>query len=168
VREAARRSIPDPVRAPRQRHKGRVPSPCGELQSTLIPTGRVGQASHSGKDRTRSKRLNGADIYVTRMGWKSGTTNGASSCCPEPSRDADISPPPANRKTGSLHDELTHSSRTLRHRSTLPDRLRISSPLSCLQDHATDASRTWLRSVSDERSGLRMLVRGRAPKSGTL
>lgn len=71
--------------------------------------GQVGQASCSVKDRTRSKRLNGADIYVTRMGWKSGATDRTSSCCPEPSRDTDIQLP-VKPKTGSLHDELTHSS----------------------------------------------------------
>jgi hypothetical protein len=88
--------------------KNSAPTPYGKPQPTLIPTGQTGQASCSVKNRTRSTRLNGADIYVARMGWKSDATNAASSCCPEPISDTDA--PPAKHKTGSLHDELTHLS----------------------------------------------------------
>lgn len=90
VRNAARCLAPSPIRAPRQRPKDRASSPCSKPQPVLIPAGQVGQAFRSVKDRTRGNCLNGADIYVARMGWKSGATDGGLSCCPGPSRDTDI------------------------------------------------------------------------------
>ena len=118
------------------------------------------------KDRTRSKRLNGADIYVTRLGWKSGT-GGASSCCPEPSHHIDI-PSPGNTRHG-LYTMNSHiHQRAQRHQSALPHVLRTSSPLWCLQGRAIDASLTWLQLAPDELFEPLTPVRGRALRSETL
>lgn len=38
-------------------------------QPTLLPKGRTGQTSRSVNDRMKHPRLNGADLYVARLGW---------------------------------------------------------------------------------------------------
>jgi hypothetical protein len=72
-------------------------------QPILIPKGQISQSSRSSKGRTKSPRLNGADLYVVRLGWK--VIGSAPICC----ADSDPVPEPLRRPrpaTGSLHDEL--------------------------------------------------------------
>jgi hypothetical protein len=69
----------------------------------LIPKGQTGLSSRSIKDRTRSPRLNGADLYVVRLGWKNASTIG----CEDPSTVA-LPAVPSRPFTGSLHDELVN------------------------------------------------------------
>ena len=75
-------------------------------QPMLIPNGQSGQSSRNIKDRTKSPRLNGADLYVTRLGWQ--TVDVPRMCCgaKEPSTNPVASTQPM---TGSLYEELTQS-----------------------------------------------------------
>jgi hypothetical protein len=67
----------------------------------LIPKEQTDQSSRSIKDRTKSPRMNGADLYVVRLGWR----NASNICCEEP--DSVTQPAvPSRPPTGSLHDEL--------------------------------------------------------------
>ncbi|USP73796.1 putative isomerase YbhE [Curvularia clavata] len=79
------------------------------------PKGQTQQSVRDVRNRTREPRLNGADLYVARLGWKS--------CCedtepepepeqktesePAPSSSSFPSPPPASQPR-SLYDELTN------------------------------------------------------------
>ena len=60
--------------------------------------------SHSIRDRTKNTRLNGADLYVVRLGSKS--------CCEGLDTDTKIESPSEilspRSSTGSLYDELVH------------------------------------------------------------
>lgn len=68
----------------------------------LMPKEQTGQNSRSIKYSTKSPRLNGADLYVVRLGWQSAPKV----CCEEPDEDT-ATLPPWRHPTGSLHDELT-------------------------------------------------------------
>jgi hypothetical protein len=67
----------------------------------LMPKGQTGQSSRSLRDRTKSPRLNGADLYVVRLGWQSAPNV----CCEELGENT-TTLPPSRPFTGSLHDEL--------------------------------------------------------------
>jgi hypothetical protein len=68
----------------------------------LIPKRHTGQTSPTVSERRKHPRLNGADLYVARLGWR----NVSSVCCKV--TDVIDSDPPIVSKasTGSLHDEL--------------------------------------------------------------
>ncbi|KAI4945631.1 hypothetical protein J4E91_007974 [Alternaria rosae] len=63
---------------------------------------KAGKSSCSINYRSKSPRLNGADLYVVRLGWQSAPKM----CCEEPDEDT-ATLPPSRHPTGSLHDELT-------------------------------------------------------------
>ncbi|KAI4693356.1 uncharacterized protein J4E88_001727 [Alternaria novae-zelandiae] len=76
--------------------------PTARSQPMLMPKGQTGQSSRNLKDRTKSPRLNGADLYVVRLGWQCAPKV----CWEEPDEDA-ATLPQSRPATGSLHDELT-------------------------------------------------------------
>lgn len=98
-------------------------------QASLLPKGRTGQTSRNVTDRMKHPRLNGADLYVARLGWRidrkapeswlSPTLPPSSEFmaeCGDCSSD-DISTDGPNGlnsrpRTGSLHDELVNPCRT--------------------------------------------------------
>ncbi|KAI8937106.1 hypothetical protein NX059_006320 [Plenodomus lindquistii] len=74
-------------------------------QPLLMPKGQTGQPSRAVKDRTRHARLNGADVYVVRLGRKGlVTVNDHVVCSTHPTEVEDVSP--LTPSTGSLHEEL--------------------------------------------------------------
>lgn len=78
----------------------------------LIPKGHIGQGSRSVTERMKHPRLNGADLYVARLGWKTTYSPSRSiPCCSTSAElDADLlidQPKDPTRWTGSLHDELS-------------------------------------------------------------
>ncbi|KAF2687498.1 hypothetical protein K458DRAFT_296434 [Lentithecium fluviatile CBS 122367] len=78
-----------------------------KTQPFLVPQGHAGRRARSVADRTKNPRLNGADLYVARLGWRSTSSKDASHgrrATSENSQDA----PPDNLQplSGSLHDEL--------------------------------------------------------------
>ena len=76
------------------------------MQPVLLPKGRIGQTSRSVSERMKSPRLNGADLYVARLGWQAPRTLHA--CCQPTGPEY---APPSNvlkASTGSLHEELTN------------------------------------------------------------
>lgn len=100
--------------------KARSPEP-PRPEPMLLPTG---QASHSLSDRKKHPRLNGADLYVCRLGWPKGNTGdttskkksqGASGTLPiQPTVNAQNENAIAGSSSSntisparSLHDELT-------------------------------------------------------------
>jgi hypothetical protein len=92
-----------------QQHKKNLPPPNVKSQATLIPTGQVGERSRSVKDRKRNPRLNGADIYIARLGYKRDNASSPSIVCSGPGHDSPEEPPSPRCKIRSLHDELTYS-----------------------------------------------------------
>jgi hypothetical protein len=117
-----------------QQRKKNVPAPNVKSQTTLISTGQTGERSRSVKDRKRNPRLNGADIYIARLGYRRDDASSPSVVCSGPGHD---SPERSRRQSKSL---LSH------------------------QDLAIDASLTWLQLASDELSGLLKMACGRALK----
>jgi len=72
----------------------------------LLPKGQTGQNTRSVKERTKLPRLNGADVYVARLGWKDQFgTHKSVACCAEAESSSD-EVAPSRPPTGSLHDEL--------------------------------------------------------------
>ena len=69
----------------------------------LVPKGQTGQSSRSIRDRTKSPWLNGADLYVVRLGWKTASN----SCCEETDAVGETAVP-SRPSSGSLHDELVN------------------------------------------------------------
>ena len=92
-----------------QQRKKNVPPPNVKSQTTLIPTGQTGERSRSVKDRKRNPRLNGADIYIARLGYKRDDASSPSVVCSGPGHDSPEEPPSPRCKIRSLHDELTYS-----------------------------------------------------------
>lgn len=85
--------------------KAKTPALIAKTQPMLILKGHTGQTSPSVSERKKHPRLNGADLYVARLGWKGPSGN--SQCC-DTTDDLDTSSPiPSKALTGSLHDELT-------------------------------------------------------------
>ncbi|KAI4698058.1 uncharacterized protein J4E84_001192 [Alternaria hordeiaustralica] len=76
--------------------------PTARSQPMLMPKGQTGRSSRNLKDKTKSPRLNGADLYVVRLGWQCAPKV----CCEEPDEDA-ATLLPSRPATGSLHEELT-------------------------------------------------------------
>jgi len=73
----------------------------------IMPNGHKGQNSHSFKDRKKYPRLNGADLYVVRLGSSNGGISGDSKSCCNASIDTDLVPTVDSKPlTGSLHDEI--------------------------------------------------------------
>ncbi|KAF2645019.1 putative isomerase YbhE [Massarina eburnea CBS 473.64] len=92
--------------------KGSRKPPISEISKSckkpmLVPKGNA-RSSHTIADRTKHPRLNGADLYVARLGWQTTNTNTDShSNKPNPSHAITKPPsPPHKPPTGSLHDEL--------------------------------------------------------------
>jgi hypothetical protein len=77
-----------------------------EDQSVLIPVGQTGQGSRKDRERTKLPRLNGADLYVARLGWSTHSSAKEVPCCGDDSAGAGADSP--RRATGSLHEELLH------------------------------------------------------------
>ncbi|KAF1841915.1 putative isomerase YbhE [Cucurbitaria berberidis CBS 394.84] len=80
-----------------------------KAQPMLIPKGQTGEGSRKTKERTKHPRLNGADLYVVRQGWKaSSSVSNLVDCCaePNPKVETSITKLPS---TGSLYDELISS-----------------------------------------------------------
>ncbi|CAO2647869.1 Nn.00g087910.m01.CDS01 [Neocucurbitaria sp. VM-36] len=81
---------------------------CYEMktQPVLLPKGQTGQKSRSVRERMKHSRLNGADLYVVRMGRKATSPTGNSdACCAESHSNVDTGIP-TRPLTASLHDEL--------------------------------------------------------------
>lgn len=72
----------------------------------LVPKGRLGEQKRSTAERKKNSRLNGADLYVARLGWQSSATNDASPCCEVLENQATTT---VKQPTGSLHEELLNS-----------------------------------------------------------
>lgn len=71
-----------------------------------MPKRQAGQGSRNVRERTRHPRLNGADLYVVRLGWKNASPAGnLDVCCVESDPKAETSIP-TRPSTGSLYDEL--------------------------------------------------------------
>jgi hypothetical protein len=78
----------------------------------LIPKGNTRQTSFSVTDRRKHHRLNGADLYVARLGGKRTCSSDLSNPCCSTSAaiDTDLiinQPQDPTPRTGSLHDELS-------------------------------------------------------------
>ncbi|KAF2872000.1 hypothetical protein BDV95DRAFT_606565 [Massariosphaeria phaeospora] len=92
--------------------KSKTPTPAlpSQPQPLLVPKRPTSQSSHSVKERKKSPRLNGADLYVARLGWK--TTDSPPSrpntCCNATEPLPSGAPPSPSPSSGSLHDELTN------------------------------------------------------------
>jgi hypothetical protein len=91
-----------------QQRKKNVPAPNVKSQTTLISTGQTGERSRSVKDRKRNHRLNGADIYIARLGYRRDDASSPSVVCSGPGHDSPEDPPSPRCKIRSLHDELTY------------------------------------------------------------
>ncbi|KAF2500494.1 hypothetical protein BU16DRAFT_614235 [Lophium mytilinum] len=110
-------------------HKKKTPDKNpATTQTSLLPKGRTGQTSRSVTDRMKHSRLNGADLYVARLGWRIDRKAPESTLsptlppnsdfmaeCSECSSD-DIIPdgrnsPNSQPRTGSLHEELVNPAR---------------------------------------------------------
>ncbi|KAF2655890.1 putative isomerase YbhE [Lophiostoma macrostomum CBS 122681] len=79
-------------------------SPTPRTQAVLLPKGRTGQTSRSVSERMKDPRLNGADLYVARLGRQvSGRSN---VCCSLGSPEQASSSHAPKSSTGSLHEEL--------------------------------------------------------------
>jgi hypothetical protein len=77
-----------------------------QSQPLLVPKGQTGQASRRLRERTKLPRLNGADLYVARLGREDNIhTNDPVTCCENSSAETEIEAP-TRSATGSLHDEL--------------------------------------------------------------
>ncbi|KAF2814211.1 uncharacterized protein BDZ99DRAFT_567877 [Mytilinidion resinicola] len=92
-------------------------------QTSLLPKGRTGQISRSVTDRMKHPRLNGADIYVARLGWKADRRAPESTMSPVLPPNSEImaecsdcssddsltdgrNTHSSQPRTGSLHEEL--------------------------------------------------------------
>lgn len=69
----------------------------------IIPKGRTGEKKRSVVERKKHPRLNGADLYVARLGWQKSVNSSTAVCCdvPEEPQESIRTLP-----TGSLYDEL--------------------------------------------------------------
>ncbi|KAH7139553.1 Lactonase, 7-bladed beta-propeller-domain-containing protein [Dendryphion nanum] len=89
------------------------PSNIAKAQPMLVPKSQTGHSSYSVSERRKHPRLNGADLYVARLGWKKATTtlDEPYCCCGTVADEETIppdTPPDTPPRTGSLHDELTN------------------------------------------------------------
>ncbi|KAK6440084.1 hypothetical protein LTR95_003689 [Oleoguttula sp. CCFEE 5521] len=109
------------------KRSGKMRSDEMPTQHTLVPTGQTTKSRSNANERKTHPRLNGADLYVTRLGRHQRYTPREPKA--PATRQASVSattmeddPPPLSRvpsnssssaslasTTGSLHDELTHS-----------------------------------------------------------
>lgn len=92
-----------------------------------MPKGQTSQGSRGVRERTRHPRLNGADLYVARLGWKDASpARNFGVCCMEP--DPGVETNTSTRLyTGSLHDELINrqvESKTATDTSVAPNEKR--------------------------------------------
>lgn len=92
-----------------QQRKKDAPPASVKSPTTLIPTGQTGERSRNVKDRKRNPRLNGADIYIARLGYKRDDASTSSIVCSGPGHDSPEESPSPRCKIRSLHDELTYS-----------------------------------------------------------
>ncbi len=72
----------------------------------LLPKGQGGTNSHNISDRMKNPRLNGADLYVTRMGWCKGPAQAQKQAI------STLRPHPASAESSASEDELALSSST--------------------------------------------------------
>lgn len=87
----------------------------------LLPKGHAGPSSHTVRERKKHPRLNGADLYVTRVGWCKGAASTAAlpsplshpaavpqeATYPVPvEQELTLSASTSALSSGSLHDEL--------------------------------------------------------------
>lgn len=73
-----------------------------------MPMGQTGQISRKIKNRTRHLRLNGADLYVVRLGQKSPSANDVTNmCCAKPELK-DGAERTSQPHIGSLYDGLVN------------------------------------------------------------
>lgn len=103
---------------------GKMRTQCHEKppqpEPLLLPKGHTSSNSRNAADREKHSRLNGADMYVARLGWWKGAAESQATAPDLPSIAFRTSEPDANndpasstastlpsgRFTGSLHDEL--------------------------------------------------------------
>jgi hypothetical protein len=71
-----------------------------------MPVGQTGQGNRKVRERTKLPRLNGADLYVARLGWNANSSTNEAACCLDD--DADTGKESPRPATGSLHEELLH------------------------------------------------------------
>lgn len=90
----------------KKRNRSAPPSPPPKSNPILVPRGRTGEKKRSTTDRKKHPRLNGADLYVVRLGWQTGSGGGAVPCCDTLEQPKDF---PAKQATGSLHEELLNA-----------------------------------------------------------
>ena len=76
-----------------------------KTQPILLPKGRTGHTSRGVSERKKNPRLNGADLYVARLGWQSPGQAQSSCCDLEHHKVAPVSSL-QKMSTGSLHEEL--------------------------------------------------------------
>jgi hypothetical protein len=77
--------------------------PC---QPMLLPKGQTRQSTSNVRERTKLPRLNGADIYVARLGWKPHPGAQEPTTCCTPAVAKMPHPDHLRPPDGSLHDEL--------------------------------------------------------------
>ena len=124
-----------------QQSKKNVPPAHVKSQTTLLPTGQTGERSRDVKDRKRNLRLNGADIYIARLGSTRNDASTPSVVCSGPGHNSLEEPPPPRCKIRSLHDELTHP----RAKPKTPD-IRVTQPQT--KQRTAVASRPCYRCIS--------------------
>ncbi|KAK4495881.1 hypothetical protein PRZ48_013149 [Zasmidium cellare] len=120
----------DYKRSGKMRNQDQLDDHLGRSEPMLLPKGRAGDSSTSVADRKRHPRLQGADLYVTRVGWqgkparKPPKAKAKGSTVETESTDADdmfqealsestsslasLSVASSHSATGSLHDELVN------------------------------------------------------------
>ncbi|KAF1959719.1 hypothetical protein CC80DRAFT_439722 [Byssothecium circinans] len=106
--EDSKKLFTSEIAKPYKQQKRNSPTPTAKTQPVLIPKGSSSRSNHSIADRMKHPRLNGADLYVARLGWQTGNNSSKNDiCC-----DADMAPAPEpapsklKPSTGSLHEEL--------------------------------------------------------------
>ena len=113
-----------------QSGKMRAPQQAPESQSILLPRSRAPSNATNVSERTKDSRLQGADLYVARLGLKPRNPSSAAAAPQDPTPPPPASRPlPSSAPTGSLHDELRNpepAQQPPSPRPATPDRLDIS------------------------------------------
>lgn len=99
------------TRGGNQTAKGRREHPPPAQQHLLLPVGRTGEAGHSVAERKKNPRLQGADLYVTRLGWSGMPERKEKKKKKKKTQkhDSDVavdSPPRADSVNGDLADSI--------------------------------------------------------------
>ncbi|KAF2828543.1 hypothetical protein CC86DRAFT_454310 [Ophiobolus disseminans] len=106
VREDPHKSSVRRKVSPEHKRQEKAPPVASKSQPILLPKGQTGQNTRSVRERTKLPRLNGADVYVARLGWKTQSDALKSVACCKDTEESAAGVSLSCPSTGSLHDEL--------------------------------------------------------------